>query len=194
MKIPAWLSVIGHFIGDIFGGAVGGAIGRKIERQEIPRGLGEAAGKAAYDVLMPDREDVMKALMYYQCASIIKLLEEMNERGGILKIGGRYQYEHKVVNLLLKVKEKDRQWVFTKLNRICRMSREEFFTYLEIMHNDGWKQILSMAEIFMDEKLAKVGEKALEYDRKLQPTLKKLRADVQKEKGRISRWLDSLGL
>ena len=126
-------------------------------KEEAAKSFGEAVGKEAKRVLMPDREDIMKALLNFKCDAIINLLEEMNNANGILEIKGAYQYENKVINLLLKVEEEDRQWVFPVLNSVCSRDRAKFFTLLEIMHNDGLRQMVSIAKLMIKEGAKKTG-------------------------------------
>src|SRR3989344_4286473 len=147
MGVESWLSAIGHVVSDFFGGAAGGFAAEMFRgrKEEAAKSFGEAVGKEAKRVLMPD------------CDAIINLLEEMNNANGILEIKGAYQYENKVINLLLKVEEEDRQWVFAVLNSVCSRDRAKFFTLLEIMHNDGLRQMVSIAKLMIKEGAKKTG-------------------------------------
>ncbi|TSC60655.1 MAG: hypothetical protein G01um1014107_266 [Parcubacteria group bacterium Gr01-1014_107] len=183
MAVPTWLSALGHFFSDV----VGVMIGEELRERSRKAGkeVTEEAGKELRKVLLPDREDVMKALLHYRCDAIVSLLGEMNKAGGILKVAGRYQYENRVITLLLKVEEEDRQWVFTKLNDVCAEDQAKFFTLLEVLHNDGYKQLMKILSLVIKEKLRPHIEKA---NSKLRETQKKLRVDIEAEKGGLKRW------
>lgn len=144
----AFLSAVGHVFSDIVGGIVGGAA------SEWRRKLGEKAGEEIKRVLLPTRGEVMAELLRHgdQTNDLVRLLEDAN-RNKFVKVGGSRYTENWIVNMLLKVRLEDREWVYLVLSRLCEQSRERLFTHLNILHNDGFLQWLAVAKDVIEETL-----------------------------------------
>ncbi len=155
MAVPTWLSALGHFTSDVVGTMFG------IQVAETRKKAAEVAGTELKRALMPDREDVMKEILYLgdEAKALHELLVEANELGFVVSEGKR-RAESWIVNMLLKVDPRDRSWVFRMLNEaLAEQGRKEFFTHLETLHNDGWLQYLRLAKIVAGEKMGKVKAK-----------------------------------
>ena len=153
MAVPTWLSALGHFTSDVVGTMLG------IQVAETRGKAAEAAGKELRRVLMPDREDIMKEILYLgeDAKNLHDLLVEAEH--GFVEVEGKRYRENWIINMLLKVDSKDRGWVFRMLNEVLSQDRKDFFTHLEILHNDGWLQYLRLAKIVVEEKMGEVKTK-----------------------------------
>lgn len=154
MAVPTWLSALGHFASDVVGTMLG------IQVTEERRKAAEIAGTELKRVLMPDREDVMKEILYLgdEAKSLFDLLTEAEH--GFIEMEGKRYAENWIINMLLKVDAEDRGWVFRILNEVLEVQgREEFFTHLEILHNDGWLQYLKLVKAEVGEVIESVKEK-----------------------------------
>lgn len=147
MAVPTWLSAVGHFLSDILGGVVGA---------QVADLRGKATQEVAAEVrrvLLPDREDVMKELLLLGdgAKELIELLKKAN-RDGFVPVHGKRYTENWIVTMLLKIEPEDRQWVYLLLNEAYTQGEEEFFTLLDILHNDGWFQWLQVVKAVMGKK------------------------------------------
>lgn len=179
MAVPTWLSAIGHVISDVAGAIIGTRLGDGWKQRAA-----EEAGAELKRILLPDREDILKELLNLgdEAEELVCLLKEANRTGFITVQSQRYT-ENWIVNMLLKVEAKDRLWVYPLLNDICRQDHGEFFTLLEILHNDGFAQWLQVAKAVLGEKAgsayAVLDKAALKQSKKLQPTARRLRAEAK---------------
>lgn len=187
MAVPTWLSAAGHLFSDILGGVIGA---------QVADLRGKATQEVAAEVrrvFLPDREDVMKELLFLGdgARELIELLKKAN-RDGFVTVHGKRYTENWIVTMLLKIEPEDRQWVYSFLNEAYTHGEEEFFTLLEILHNDGVFQWLQVAKAVAGKKLrsaiAAADLGATELNVKLQPTRDKLRARAEKKGWRA--WLD----
>lgn len=133
--------------GDAIAAITGGALGAKWAETNIKTEILKQAGNEVKQHFTPNREEVMKELLLLgeDGADIVTLLEEANQKRFIKCRKKRYP-ENWIINMLLKVKPKDRQWVYTLLNESCKNDRCKFFTFLEILCNDGLTQYLHIAK------------------------------------------------
>lgn len=152
MPVPVFLSAIGHFFGDVLGGFIGARLVGDLREKAT-----EEAAKEVQRVLSPDREDVLKDLLRLgdEAAAILKLIGEAN-REGFVTVQERRYTENWIVNMLLKIEPKDRAWVYPILNAVLALNREEFFTLLEVLHNDGFLQWMQVLRAVVKEKLQPV--------------------------------------
>lgn len=153
MPVPSWLSALGHFGSDILGGIIGARLGESAGRAQLGA---EIKARLEKVLVIPDREDVMKELLRLERegAAIVRLLNRANAARGIVKVGDKYYTENFIISMLLKVEPQDREWVFSFLNGILERSEGEFFTQLEILHNDGYLQYLLVIKSVVGEKAA----------------------------------------
>jgi len=168
-----WWQIFGA---DTLAVMLGGILGSKLatkENRTIKDETIERAGVELKKVLTPHREEVMKELLALgeNGAVIVKLLREANEKKFITTtIQGesikRYS-ENWIVNMLLKIDAEDRQWVYALLNDICERDRNEFFTHLEILCNDGLVQWVHIFYATLKDHLPK-------WDEKLKPIADRL--------------------
>lgn len=150
MAVSTWVSAIGHFFSDVLGGAVGAMWAEGgLSRSAAAKTAGGKLTEAVVANLMPDREDIMKALIFHLGEgnenAILGLLIEAQEQHCILMAGHAPYPENWIINMLIKIEERDRKWVFEILNEVCKRDRKRFFALLEILHNDGvfqWFHIL----------------------------------------------------
>lgn len=178
MAVPTWLSALGHFFGDVLGGVIGARLGGADWRQKAP----EEVMKGFQRVLILDRENVMKELLLLgdEGAELVALLREANRRGFITVRGVRYT-ENWIVNMLLKIEPQDRQWVYPLLNELCLPDREELFTFLEILYNDGWLQWLQVAKEIAAERLGPAIRSAMGSARNLNTKLSPARGKLRRQ-------------
>lgn len=149
-----WLSAIGHFVSDVVGTVLG------VQVVETRKKVAEAAGVKLKDVLMPDRTHIMQELLALgdDTKELVDLLKRAED--GFIRVGKKRYLENWIINMLLKIEPKYRQPVFLQLNEVLETKGEaEFFTYLEILHNDGWAQYLKLFWIQISEAIIKVREK-----------------------------------
>lgn len=189
MPVPTWLSVVGHFASDVLGGIVGARLGGDWREKATEQATAELKR-----ILLPDREDVMKELLYLgdAAASLVALLRKANQTGFVTAAAGKRYSENWIVNMLLKIEPQDREWVYTILNAICEQDEEEFFSHLEILHNDGFVKLLERlrADLFKrGSAIATAMEtKATELNHKLLRTRVRLYAQAGRKGWRS--WVD----
>lgn len=151
MAVPTWLSAVGHFASDVIGAALG------FQAVEARKKAAEAAGAEIKRVLMPDRAHIMQELLALgdETEELVELLKKAEE--GFIKVGKKRYLENWIVSMLLKIEPRYRQPVFQQLNEVLRTKGEaDFFTYLEILHNDGWAQYLKLAQVQISEAIGRV--------------------------------------
>jgi hypothetical protein len=151
MSVPTWLSAIGHFASDVIGAMFG------FQVAEIRKQGAEIAGKEIKKALMPDRPHIMQELLAPadevgdSTKELVELLLEAN-RDGFIEVGKRRYMENWIVNMLLKIEPRYRQPVFQQLNEVLKTKgREQFFAYLEVLHNDGLAQYLKWFQAEISE-------------------------------------------
>lgn len=149
MAVPTWLSAVGHFFSDVVGGAVGAMWAEGgLSRSAAAKAAGGKLAETVVASLTPDREDIMKALIFHlgegdENAILSLLIEAQGQH--CIPMGHVFYPENWIINMLLKIEERDRKWVFEILNEVCKRDRKKFFALLEILHNDGvfqWFHIL----------------------------------------------------
>lgn len=168
MAAPTWLSAVGHFVSDVAGAALG------FQWAESRRQTAETVGKEVRRVLMPDRKEIMREILYLgdKVKALFDLLVEAEE-SGFVEVDGKRKAENWIINMLLKVDTPDRGWVFRLLNEVLEtQGRKEFFAHLNVLHNDGWLQYLKLVKAQFDEAIGRVKEKLPER-KELKRKLKK---------------------
>ncbi len=138
MRVPKWLEGVLVTVKDVGTAFVGSvwAHGR------------EEVAKAAIRALMPDREDVLKDLNRYapETRFIRRLLKRANVlHGGIITVNlpnGRRmrRTENWVINRILQVEPKDRQWLLARWNRLCEENPAAFLAELSLLENNWYLQ------------------------------------------------------
>ncbi len=143
-----WMKKIVTFGGDALATIFGGMLGAKWAETSIKTEILKQTGDGLKKHLTPNREEVMKELLRLgdDGTAIVELLQEANREKGFIKCGSKRYPENWIVNMLLKIKLKDRQWEYALLNEMCKNDRGEFFTLLEILCNDGLNQYLSVVK------------------------------------------------
>jgi hypothetical protein len=161
--------------GDVMAVILGSIFGAKLAEGHLKTEVLKKAGEELRKNLTPNREEVMKELLILgeNGDAIVNLLKEANAQK-FIQCGSKRYMENWIINMLLKIKPEDRQWGYALLNEICERSREEFFTFLEILCNDGIMQWATIAKESVKDWLKATGIDLSELNKKAKKFAEKI--------------------